>query len=114
MKNEVRDRCYQKSVPVPEGTKSGDPLVLGNGKIPAVAAIDRQANGKATVRMKVGSFKFLVSAKKAAEEIAINVGDKIFLKEGKLSLNEGDLYGYAMEAIAAGKEAEIEVQLATK
>lgn len=114
MKNEIRDRCYQKSVPVPEGTKAGDPLVLGNGKVPAVAITDRQANGRATVRMQVGSFEFNVEGvEKEAKEKAIAVGDKVFLKAGKLNADsEGDLFGYAMAPVTKAKTEAIEVKLA--
>lgn len=112
MKNEVRDRCFEKSLPVPEGTKSGDPLIIG--KIPCVAAIDRQPDGKATVKMGTGSFKFSVIAKKEAEEKAVAVGDELFLKEGKISKDTGGtLFGFALEAIEKGKTVEIEVKLAT-
>lgn len=114
MLNEVRDRCFEKSLPVPEGTKSGDPLVIGAAKIPCVAVIDRQADGEATVKMGTGSFRFSVEGvEKEAKEKAIAVGDKVFLKGGKLNADsEGDLFGYAMEPVVKAKTTEIEVKLA--
>lgn len=114
MKNEVRHRCYQRNLPVPEGTVAGDPLVLGNGKVPAVAATDRKADGTATVRMQVGSFRFSVVGKEAeAKEKDIAVGDKVYLSEGVLSADStGSLFGYAMEPVVKNKTEEIEVKLA--
>lgn len=114
MKNEARDRCYEKSLPVPEGTVSGDPLIIGGGKIPCVAAIDRQADGKATVKMGTGSFRFSVKGhEKEEKEKAIAVGDKVFLKGGVLNADsEGDLFGYAMEPVVKAKTTVIEVKLA--
>lgn len=112
MKNEHLDRCFEISLPVPEGTKSGDPLIIGD--IPCVAAIDRQADGKATVKMGTGSFSFSVIAKKEAEEKAVVLGKPVYLKEGKLSMDTGGtLFGYALAEIAKGKTATIRVKLAT-
>jgi predicted RecA/RadA family phage recombinase len=111
MKNEVREHCWTKSVPVPEGTKSGDPVIIG--VLPGVAVIDRQANGKATVKFSTGSYRMTVIGKKEAEEKQIKVGEKVFLKEGKLSADTGGtLWGYVMEEVAKGKTAEVEVKLA--
>jgi predicted RecA/RadA family phage recombinase len=114
--NRVREKCVTRSVPVPEGTKSGDPLVLGAGKIPAVALIDRgkDTEDEATVQMSLGSFEFEVTGKEKEEkEKAIEVGDPVYLKGGKLSADAGgDLFGYAMEPVAKGKAGTIEVKLA--
>jgi len=113
MKNAVRDHCWTKSVPVPEGTKAGDPVVIG--VLPGIAVIDRQSNGKATVKFSTGSYRLKVEGKKKGgeEEQAIKVGEKVFLKEGKLSADStGTLWGYAMEEVEKGKTAEVEVKLA--
>lgn len=111
MKNEVREHCWTKSVPVPEGTKAGTPVLIGS--LPGIAVIDRQPNGNATVKFSTGSYRISVIGKKEAEEKQIKVGEKVFLKEGKLSADTGGtLWGYAMEELAKGKTAEIEVKLA--
>jgi predicted RecA/RadA family phage recombinase len=114
--NRVREKCVQRSLPVPEGTKSGDPLVIGAGKIPAVALIDRgkDTEDEATVQMSLGSFEFEVEGKeKEGKEKAIEAGDPVYLKGGKLSADSGgDLFGYAMDPVAKGKTASIEVKLA--
>ncbi|MDR9817650.1 MAG: DUF2190 family protein [Candidatus Methanoculleus thermohydrogenotrophicum] len=55
-------------LPVPEGTKSGDPVVVGT--IAGIAMEDRDAAGNAPVRVK-GVFKLSVTG-------PIDVGDKVY------------------------------------
>jgi predicted RecA/RadA family phage recombinase len=47
MKNQRYTHNKHISIPVPEGTKSGEPVKVG--QICGVAAIDRDADGKATI-----------------------------------------------------------------
>lgn len=111
--NRVRERAFQVSLPVPEGTTSGDPVAVGS--LVGVALIDRGKDtaGEATIQM-VGSFEFEVIGKKGAEEKAIAVGEPVYLKEGKLSADSGGtLFGYALQAVAKGKTETIEVKIAT-
>jgi len=115
MLNEVRDRAEQISLPVPEGTTAGDPVVVGS--IIGVAMIDRGADteGEATVKT-VGSFNLAVAATDGEAEDAIAIGDALFIDaEGNITKTEeeGTLFGYALEAVAEGEEATIEVKLAT-
>lgn len=115
MKNEKRHRAEQVALPVPPGTVAGDPVVVG--ALVGVAATDRDADtpGEATVKM-VGSFDLEVEAVDGEEESAIVVGDKLFIDgEGNITKTEagGTFFGYALEAVAKGETATIEVKLAT-
>lgn len=115
MKNEVRDRAEQISLPVPEGTVAGDPVVVG--AIVGVAQIDRGEDTpeEATVKT-VGSYNLAVTAKDGEANDPVAIGDKLFIDgEGNLSKTEaeGTFFGYALEAVAEGETATIEVKLAT-
>ncbi len=114
-KNELRNRAFQVSLPVPEGTLSGSPVKVGS--LVGVALTDRGADtpGESTVKM-VGSFGLKVKGvEKENKEKAIAIGDPIFIDaEGKLTANNtGTLFGYALEAVAKNEEKEIEVKIAT-
>lgn len=111
--NQVYEIASPLHVPVPAGTKSGDPVLLG-GNLPGCALTTRDANGEATVKFE-GGWRFKVIAKNGAGNSAIAVGDKIFIEaEGKLSkIATGTLFGFAVEPAAAGSEGEIVVKLST-
>ena len=59
------------AIPVPEGTKSGDPVIVGN--YAGFALIDRQSDGMATV-------KLIGSAKDVTVTGALTVGQTVYLK----------------------------------
>lgn len=56
--NEVYREADSLPLPVPTGTKSGDPIKVGS--LVGVALIDREADGTATVRLK-GAFALTVA-----------------------------------------------------
>jgi len=103
-------------VPVPVGTKGGDPLVLGTGaiKIPAVANIDRLDDGTASVT-RVGSFLMQVQAIDGSGNSAVAVLDPIYFNSGatpKLNKNAaGVAWGVALTTLASGTTGEVEVLL---
>lgn len=109
-KNRSQEFAKEILLPVPNGTKSGDPLVVS--QLPCVAMIDRNADGEASVDCG-GSYWFLVEGKNKAGNKAIAVGDIIYLKEGKLSVNneEGTRFGYAMDPVGSGAKTEIRVKV---
>jgi predicted RecA/RadA family phage recombinase len=114
-RNTVRERAFQVSLPVAEGTKSGDPVVVGS--LVGVALIDRgkDTEGEATIQM-VGSFKFSVEGKKGGEEKAIAVGEPVYVDPAtkKISADSSKtLFGYALQAVAKGKTEEVEIKIAT-
>lgn len=102
----------QLSYAVPDGTKSGDPVVVG--QIPGVALIDRTPRGTATVESD-GVFALQVKGIDGAGNSAIAVGDILYFNAGdvpKISKKAtGVRFGYAREAVAAGATATIEVKL---
>lgn len=110
--NRVKERCNQESLPVPEGTKSGDPLVLGG--LPCVALEDRGAMiaGQATVQFD-GAFDLDVEGKNKAGEKAIEVGDILFMKGGVVNVNneEGVRFGYALAPVVKNKKETIPVKI---
>lgn len=110
--NQVYDDAHQLEVPVPEGTESGEALLVG--VIPGVAQTDRNAAGEATVRFK-GAFRLAVVSKEGETNKTTAVGDAIFITgagvlEKKSSGNT--LFGYALETIGSGATKEIVVKIA--
>ncbi len=107
-------------LPVPAGTKSGDPVVVGT--IAGVALEDRDAAGNAPVRVK-GVYKFSVTGHDGTSSKAIAVGGKVYYTapSGKTpaiidaNVTTGKEFGVALKAIAKGATdavvAEIPVAL---
>ena len=110
-KNRTKKFCNAAVVDVAEGMKSGDAVLIGNG-LPGVALTDRSAAGKATVQFN-GEFEFAVEGKNKAGEKAIEEGDILYIKGGKLSVNneEGTRYGYALGAVVKNKTETIRVKI---
>ena len=104
-KNEVYYPGNTIPLPVPEGTKSGDPVVVGT--IAGIAMEDRDAAGNAPVRVK-GVFKLSVTGRDGNATKAINVGDKVYYTPpsgGTPAINAnaaGIEFGVALGAIAEG------------
>ena len=94
-------------LPVPAGTKSGDPVVIGT--IAGVALEDRDAAGNAPVRVK-GVFKLSVTGHDGTSNKAINVGDKVYYTAPSggtpaiinVNATTGAEFGVALKAITAG------------
>lgn len=107
-----RELEFAKEVclPVPEGTKSGDFLVIG--QIPCVALIDRNKEGEASVDMG-GAYRLSVVGKNKAGNKAIAVGDIIYIKGGVLGVNneEGVRFGYALDPVVSGATTVIRVKI---
>jgi predicted RecA/RadA family phage recombinase len=95
---------------VPEGGKSGDPVVIGN--IPAVLLLDSQYPA-ATAVDTGGVYNLPVEGKNKAGEKAIEIGDIIYIKGGVLSVNneEGVRFGYAMGPVTKNKKETIPVKI---
>jgi len=119
-KNEVYYPGDALPLPVPAGTKSGDPVVVGT--IAGVALENRDAAGNAPVRVK-GVFKLSVTGHDGTENKAIGKGDKVYYTAPSgetpaiidANATTGKEFGVALEAIAAGAAdavvAEIPVAL---
>jgi len=94
-------------LPVPEGTKSGDPVVVGT--IAGIAMEDRDAAGNAPVRVK-GVFKLSVTGHDGSKTAAIGVGDKVYYTAPSggtpaiidANASTGAEFGVALGAIAKG------------
>jgi len=100
---------------VAAGTKSGDPVAVG--QITGVATIDADANNQATVDTEE-VYDLSVKAIDGGGNSAVAIGDNIYFVSAdtpKLSKKTtGVLYGYALEAISAGATDTINVKLAKK
>jgi predicted RecA/RadA family phage recombinase len=114
-KNRVYAEAHELSLPVPEGAKSGDPVVVGD--LPGVLLIDRRPAtdpraGTATLQFD-GAYKFPVEGKKKGGNQKIEPGQKVFLLAGKLSANneEGKFFGYALEEVASAATTVIIVKV---
>jgi len=94
-------------LPVPAGTKSGDPVVIGT--IAGVALEDRDAAGNAPVRVN-GVYKLAVTGHDGTSNKAIGVGDKVYYTAPSggtpaiidANATTGKEFGVALKAIAAG------------
>lgn len=99
---------------VPVGTVSGDPVV--SGQLAGVAEIDRQTDGKATVRRR-GSYSLSVKGIDGGGNSAVAEGDIIYhtlADTPPLSKKAtGVRFGYAgpAQAVVAGATTTIEVIL---
>lgn len=109
-KNRHLEEARYVELTVPEGTVSGDPVVVG--QIPAVAVIDRQADGKATCQRDGAYHLDVKGVEKEGKEAAIAEGDIVFLKEGVLSVdNTGVRFGYAGAPVVKNKTENIPVYI---
>ncbi|MBC9783542.1 DUF2190 family protein [Heliobacterium chlorum] len=95
-----------------EGTKSGDPVVVG--QIAGIALEDADSANSGAVETQ-GVFNLTVKAVNTSGNSAVAVGDEIYLVAADTpKLNKktsGVLYGYALAPIAAGQTATIPVKL---
>ena len=114
-KNEVYYPGDTLPLPVPAGTKSGDPVVVGT--IAGVALENRDAAGNAPVRVK-GVYKLSVTGHDGTSNKAIGIGDKVYYTAPAIidaNATAGAEYGVALGAIASGATdavvAEIPVAL---
>jgi len=106
-KNEVYYPGDTIPLPVPEGTKSGDPVVVGT--IAGIAMEDRDAAGYAPVRVK-GVFMLSVTGHDGTDNEAIAVGDKVYYTAPSggspavidANATAGAEFGVALKAVAAG------------
>jgi predicted RecA/RadA family phage recombinase len=102
--------------PVPVGTKSGDPVILGEEKLPAIANIDRQSDGTASVT-RTGSHLLTVKAANAGGNSAVAVGDTIYFdpnltpKLSKIPTAPASKFGMALTTLTSGATGEVEVLL---
>jgi len=102
----VREKATHLALPVPDGTESGDPLVIGDLPCVAVTDQDEWTEGEASVQTD-GSFRLLVG-------VATDVGDEIFWHDGSPdTLNKtssgGKHFGYALEEQSGSGEIEVKV-----
>lgn len=106
MRNEVYRDADELTLPVPEGTKSGDAVIVGD--LPGVAATDRDADGNATVWMR-GAYDLSVTG------AVTQIGAPIYIPAagGNLSVTaDGNkLFGHAL-ATKTAAAAVITVKLA--
>ena len=94
-------------LPVPAGTESGDPVVIGT--IAGVALEDRDAAGNAPVRVK-GVFKLSVTGSNGSATAAIAVGGTVYYTAPSgdtpaiidANATTGAEFGVALRAIAKG------------
>ena len=111
--NRELDKADNLSLTVPEGTKSGDPIIVGGIPVVALEGRGESTVGKATCQTD-GAFRVLVKAHKAAEAgEAIAEGDVVYSNgEGLINVDPAlTRYGYALKAIASGEEEIIPVKI---
>jgi predicted RecA/RadA family phage recombinase len=113
----AKNRLYSPgqaiSVPVPVGTLSGDPVVLG--QLPGFAVKDRDTAGESTVEFE-GVFTTPVKGvTNGAVNAAVAAGDILYYTGGATpKLNKdttGIRFGYAMAAVVSGATTTIAVKV---
>lgn len=115
-KNRKRERAEHLELPVPVGTLSGTPLVLGDLPCVAVTDKDRWTTGDASVQCD-GSFKLAVKGvTTGGGNSAIAVGQILYLLTGgEISANSSGAgakrFGYALEPVGSGATTTIEVKI---
>lgn len=98
------------TLPVGAGTKSGDPVAVGD--IVGVALTDRDTDGNATVQVKPAPV-FEISVESDTDPIAI--GDPVYIDAtGAVSeiAVSNTLFGHALAAVTATETATIPVRIA--
>jgi predicted RecA/RadA family phage recombinase len=111
-KNRVREKATRLALPVPDGTKSGDPLVIGS--LPCVAVVDKGAWTTTDASVQTdGSWSFNVIGANSGGNAAIAVGDKLYLQaNGTINADSGGKYfGYALGPVNSGATTKTEVKV---
>lgn len=100
------------TLPVAEGTKSGDPVMVGT--LPGVALTDRDSAGNAAVDTG-GAYTLSVEAVTDSGNSAVAVGDDLYYgteDDPKISKKvAGTYYGKALGTVTSGETASIAVRL---
>lgn len=104
----------QVTLPVPEGTASGDPVLVGG--LAGVALVDRDSDGNSEVSIKGGPvYALSVKAVDSSGNSAVAKGDKLYYDAADTPVlskdTTGTFYGYAYGVINAGSTATIDVIL---
>lgn len=109
-KNIRFEDAIRLDLPVPSGTVSGDPVLVGI--IPGVAVTDRDTDGNATVSIAGGC----VADIDLASAVVTTVGGPVFITAAgtvsATSAANSAVYGAALAAKASGAAATIPVLLA--
>lgn len=117
--NEIFEPVGTLSLPVPNGTVSGQPLVLF-GRIPCVALTDDGGGGNpdnyATVALNPAwVFDISVKGENDIGSAAVAVGDAVYRDtdaEFNVDAANGTLFGIALETVSSGATSTIRVLLA--
>lgn len=117
--NEVFEPVGKLSLPVPDGTESGDALVLF-GRIPCVALTDEGEGGNAdnyaTVALNPAwVFDIPVKGENDLGSAGVAVGDAVYRdSDGEMNVDavNGTLFGIALEVVVSGATTTIRVLLA--
>ena len=107
--NFVHDNTVINVVPtMPDDPAVGAPVQIG--QIPGVAVEKAGADGKVVTRIR-GVFRMAVSAVRFEENVAVNVGDTLFVGRGNDVLDHAGVgavrFGVALEEVPSGQQADI-------
>lgn len=105
--------CVGPNAPI----KSGDPIVYGSAKLPAVALADQRSDGTVTVQFggRWPTYRLAVDGQGAAAAAAIAAGAPVFFDAGptpdqiNADFTNGSRYGVALDPVAAGATTTIRV-----
>lgn len=116
--NEVFEPVGKLSLPVPDGTASGD-FVLIFDEIPGVALTDEGdgGNGDNVASVAINPkwvFDLDVTGANDVGNAAIAAGDRVYVDGAAINADatNGTFYGWALEAVASGATTTIRVLLA--
>ena len=97
-------------LPVSAGGVSGDPELVGD--LAAVLLQDSDDSDEAVCALE-GVFELSVTGADNAGDVAVSIGDKIYMDGGTLNKDgtDGTLFGYALDTVGSGSTATIPVKL---
>ena len=97
--------------------ESGDPILWGAGNLPAVATSDEDSDGNVSVQFGPSGagpvYEFPVKGANGAGNTAIAVGAAVYYDAGEINADatNGELFGYALAAVASGATITLRVKL---
>lgn len=106
--NVVREEANQVELPVPAGTKSGDPVAVG--QLNGLALTDRDAwtAGSATVKLN-GSVRLSITGPGGGLAVGAAVSRDLVNAVGDAAGT--GVFGHLLEPIGAGVTAEVEIRI---
>lgn len=102
-------------VAVPEGTESGEPVLLGDQGLCGVAETDRGSDGEATVCLPPSAvYRIPVEGKGKEANQVIEPFDKVYIDGAVVNADatNGTFFGWTLDKVASGSTDTVRVKIA--